>query len=203
MKSRFGESSLARKNSKHYQRSLTRNGISAEGGCARSPAALFFLAVGLCLMLGACASTAPGPETRMENEVDSRVREPAKQDSEGIQVFPLQNPAVKELLADAGTAESNGDYGKAGSLLERALRIQPRDPEILQSLAEVQLQVKDYGQALSFATRSYDLGPRVGEICSRNWHTISVCREHLGDHGGSVEAASRARACMNTKPERL
>lgn len=135
--------------------------------------------------------------------MDSRVREPAKQDSEGIQVFPLQNPAVKELLADAGTAESEGDYGQAATLLERALRIQPRDPEILQSLAEVQLQVKDYAQALSFATRSYDLGPRVGEICSRNWHTISVCRERLGDHDGSVQAAAKAKECMNTKPRSL
>jgi tetratricopeptide (TPR) repeat protein len=131
------------------------------------------------------------------------VREPAKQDSEGIQVFPLQNPAVKELLANADAAESAGDYSQAATLLERALRIQPRDPEILQSLAEVQLQVKDYEQALGFATRSYDLGPRVGEICSRNWHTISVCRKYLGDEEGSIEAASRARACMNVKPKPL
>ncbi len=131
------------------------------------------------------------------------MREPAKQDSEGIQVFPLQNPAVKELLAEAGTAESEGDFGQAASLLERALRIQPRDPEILQSIAEVQLQVKDYEQALSFATRSYDLGPRVGEICSRNWHTISVSRERLGDNDGSEAAAVKAKECMNTKPRSL
>lgn len=169
-------------------------------------ATLIFLTFTASLMLASCATTTtPWPPTSGDsgNEVDSRVREPAKQDSEGIQVFPLQNPAVKELLADAGTAESDGDYGQATTLLERALRIQPRDPEILQSLAEVQLQVQDYGQALSFATRSYDLGPRVGEICSRNWHTISVCRERLGDHGGSAEAAAKAKECMNTKPRSL
>lgn len=166
-------------------------------------AGILFLTVLVMLMLGACAGWTPGSTSSGENEVDSRVRDPARQDSEGIQVFPLQNPAVKELLADAGTAESVGDYTQAATLLERALRIQPRDPEILQSLAEVQLQIRDYSQALSFATRSYDLGPRVGEICSRNWHTISVAREHLGDHGGSVEAASRAKQCMSTKPRSL
>lgn len=170
---------------------------------ARRKTRLLALAVSLSLLVGACASTAPWTPEPAENEVDSRVREPAKQDSEGVQVFPLQNAAVKELMADAGTAESMGDYGQAATLLERALRIQPRDPEILQSLAEVQLQIRDYGQALSFATRSYDLGPRVGEICSRNWHTISVSREHLGDHSGSTEAAAKARACMNTKPRSL
>ena len=131
------------------------------------------------------------------------MREPARQDSAGVQVFPLQNPAVKELLADADAAETAGDYGQAAVLLERALRIQPRDPELLQSMAEVQLQMKDYEQALSFAVQSYDSGPRVGEICSRNWRTIGVARERLGDHAGSAEAAGRASRCMNTRPPGL
>ena len=109
----------------------------------------------------------------------------------------------KELLADAGQAETGGDYDQASVLLERALRIQPRDPEILQHMAEVQLRKKDYEQALTFAVRSYDIGPRVGEICSRNWRTISVARGHLGDNGGSEQAEQRASACMSTKPESL
>jgi tetratricopeptide (TPR) repeat protein len=161
-------------------------------------------AVALAVLISACASTAPGPAApRQDREVESRVREPAKEDSKGVQVFPLQNPAVKELLADAGSAESEGDYGQAATLLERALRIQPRDPETLQSLAEVQLQMEDYEQALNFAMRSYEIGPRVGEICSRNWRTIGVSREHLGDHAGSVEAEKKAAVCMNTKPKSL
>jgi tetratricopeptide (TPR) repeat protein len=155
----------------------------------------------LFLFLSACAGRGPAPVE--DREVESRVREPAKQDSAGVQVFPLQNPAVKELIADASAAESAGDYSQAATLLERALRIQPRDPEILQNLAEVQLRVNDYDQALNFAIRSYDIGPRVGEICSRNWRTISVAREHLGDHNGSVQAEKKAAECMNTKPESL
>jgi tetratricopeptide (TPR) repeat protein len=86
-------------------------------------------------------------------------------------------------------------------LLERALRIQPRNPEVLQRMAEVQLSTGDYEQALNFAVRSYDVGPRVGEICSRNWRTIGVSRENLGDSKGSREALQRARSCMVTKPQ--
>ena len=186
MKNRFGESCLVK----------IKKIKSAGTAWALCPS----LAVVLVLLLSACASTTPAPSSQQEREVDARVREPAKEDSEGVQVFPLQNPAVKELLADAGAAESSGDYGQAATLLERALRIQPRDPEILQSLAEVQLQLQDYEQALNFATRSYDIGPRVGEICSRNWRTIGVSREHLGDNPGSVQAEQKATACMNTKP---
>ena len=152
----------------------------------------------LAALVGGCASY---PSSAPDSEVDTRVREPAQQDSAGIQVFPLQNPAVKELLADAGTAEASGDYDQAAALLERALRIQPQDPEILQNMAEVQLHVEDYQQALNFASRSYDVGPRVGEICSRNWRTISVAREHLGDRDGSQQAEQRAGNCMSTKPK--
>jgi tetratricopeptide (TPR) repeat protein len=151
------------------------------------------------MLLAGCASTSPAPVE--DREVDTRVREPAREDSAGVQVFPLQNPAVKELVADASAAESAGDYEQAAVLLERALGIQPRDRELLQQMAEVKLQKKDYDQALSFAVRSYDSGPRVGEICSRNWRTISVAREHLGDASGSAEARDRAENCMNTKPK--
>ena len=156
------------------------------------------------LLLSACAGwTPPAAPVEESEEVEARVREPARQDSAGVQVFPLQNPAVKELLADASSAESIGDYNRAAALLERALRIEPRDPEILQSMAEVQLQNGDFEQALNFAVRSYDTGPRVGEICSRNWRTIADARGHLGDRSGSAEAAQRASSCMSSRPERL
>ena len=150
------------------------------------------------MLLASCATQPMAPQ---EPDVDARVRQPAQQDSAGVQVFPLENPAVTELLADASAAESNGQYEQASMLLERALRIQPRNPEILQSMAELNLQMADYEQALNFASRSYDVGPRVGEICSRNWRTIAVSREYLGDHSGSGEAEGRARSCMVTKPE--
>lgn len=149
------------------------------------------------LLLSGCATA---PETWDDNTVDSRVRQPAQQDSAGTQVFPLENPAVKELQANASAAEAEGDLDQATALLERALRIQPRNPEVLQHMAEVQLQSRDWDQALNFASRSYDVGPRVGEICSRNWRTISVAREYLGDKPGSAEAEQKASACKSAKP---
>ena len=149
------------------------------------------------LLVSGCATS---PQPRDDDTVDSRVRQPARQDSAGAQVFPLENPAVRQLQDNASAAEATGDYDQATALLERALRIQPRNPEILQHMAEVQLHTRDWNQALNFASRSYDVGPRVGEICSRNWRTISVAREYLGDRPGSAEAEQKASACMSTKP---
>jgi len=156
----------------------------------------------LATFLTACAtSTTSTTAPTGDREVQERVREPARQQSAGLQVYTLQNPAVKALLADAAKAEEAGDYEAASVSLERALRIQPGNPEILQQLAEIQLHKKDYEQALNFASKSYDTGSRVGEICSRNWLTISVAREHLGDKNGSTRAKSRAKDCKRAKPQ--
>lgn len=154
-----------------------------------------------CLLLVACASSGPAPVE--EREVEQQVRLPAREDNAGVQVYPLQNPAVTELTAQADRAEAAGDLGQAAVLLERALRIQPRDPQLLQHMAEVQLQRQDYQQALSFAIRSHDSGPRVGELCARNWRTVAVSRERLGDPAGASEARERSEQCSVTRPERL
>ena len=155
----------------------------------------------MLLLLNACSSQAPAPV--VDSEIDARVRDPASQDSEGVQVYSLQNPAVKQLTAQAEAAERAGDFDQASGYLERALRIEPRDPQLLQHMAEINLQKEDYQQALNFAVRSYDSGPRVGEICSRNWRTISVAREHLKDLNGANDAEKRAGQCMNTRPKGL
>jgi len=155
----------------------------------------------IMLVLVACSSQRPTPVA--DREVTKRVRVPASQESEGVQVYSLQNPAVRQLMVQAETAESAGNLNLATGYLERALRIQPQDPQLLQHMAELKLQIKDYQQALNFAVRSYDTGPRVGEICSRNWRTISVAREHLRDVNGANEAEARATQCMNTRPKGL
>ena len=156
----------------------------------------------LCpLMFSACSSQSPAPE--QEPEINTRVRAPASEDSAGVQVYSLQNPAVKQLTAQAEGAERAGNLDQATGYLERALRIEPQDPQLLQHMAEIKLQKQDYQQALNFAVRSYDSGPRVGEICSRNWRTISVAKEHLNDANGAREAEARVGQCMNTRPKGL
>jgi len=153
------------------------------------------------LVLVACSNQT---HVRVEDrEVTTRVRAPASEESAGVQVYSLQNPAVRQLTAQAEGAERAGDLDLATGYLERALRIQPQDPQLLQHMAELKLQIEDYQQALNFAFRSYDTGPRVGEICSRNWRTISVAREHLRDASGANEAEARATQCMNTRPKRF
>lgn len=153
------------------------------------------------VLLSACASKPPAPI--QERELEERVRTPAREESSGVQVYPLKNPAVAELTAQASEAEADGNLNQAAILLERAMRIQPRDPELLQQMAEVQLQRGEYSQAVSFATRSHDTGPRVGELCARNWRTMSVAFERLGEVSEARSAKERSQQCMVTRPTGL
>lgn len=162
----------------------------------------------LVALLAACTTTAP-PAPVEEREVPRTDPPPVTQappppaPDAGVQVYPLQNPAVAQLTQEARAAEQAGRLDEAAVLLERALRIQPRDPEVLQRMAEVQLQKRDWDQALSFAVRSYDTGPRVGELCVRNWRTIGEARGQLGDASGAADAERRAAQCPATRPQGL
>ena len=64
------------------------------------------------LGLAGCMSGRPAPVE--EREIDARVRTPARQDSAGVQVFPLQNPAVVQLTEEAQRAEHAGDLDQGG-----------------------------------------------------------------------------------------
>lgn len=155
----------------------------------------------MAALLTACASQEPAPVTDRGIDVDEVVRAPAEQDGTGLQVYPLQNAGVQDLAAQARQAEQAGEYERAAAILERALRLKPKDPELLQHMAEVQLQQKHYEQALNFASRSYDVGPRVGALCSRNWRAIAAARAQLNDRTGAREAELRSQECAREKPE--
>lgn len=165
------------------------------------PILRFSLAVGLIALISACATQAPAPTEN--RSLAEQVRAPAAEERSGLQVYPLRNPAVTELTEAALAAEQAGDLDQATLLLERALRIQPRDPELLQHMAEIRLERGEWEQAESFAGRSFDVGPRVGEICQRNWRTMALARERLSRYDEAADARERLQACQIEPPTRL
>jgi len=159
-------------------------------------------AIATALLLVACAVPTP-PPAGTQPVLDDPVRAPAEGERAGLQVYPLRNPAVTELTDAARAAEARGDIAHAAGLLERALRIQPRDPELLQHLAEVHLLRQDWTQAESFADRSFELGPRVGELCQRNWRTIALARERQNRTDQAAAARQRVADCRIVPPQRF
>lgn len=171
-----------------------------------SALSLRFGVFSLSLFLIACQSSPAqgvGSTSVSPLNVQTDVREPSVSNGAGLQVKPLQNPGQRNLLQQARTEEAAGNVGKAEELLMQALKIQPRDPEILQELAEIKLQQQQFEQANAFAQRSYVVGPQLGEICSRNWLTIAAVRRHYQNHEGAFSATRYAEECAAKPPERF
>jgi Tfp pilus assembly protein PilF len=156
----------------------------------------------ILLLLAACAAAPPAPDER--RTVEDRVRAPAiENDDTALQVYTLRNPAVESLERQAQAAETDGDLTRAEQYLERALRIDGRDPAALQLMAEIQLQQGRIAQAGGFAQRSWDAGPQVGELCQRTLRTLIVVHERQSEWDLAQRARDRLPSCRVAPPERF
>lgn len=158
------------------------------------------LAAGL---LAACAAAPPVPKPGEDRVVEERVRAPSEGSETELQVFRVRNPAVEALGREALTAEHAGDLARSEMLLERALRIDGRDPFILQQMAELQLTQGRLQSARAFAQQAWELGPQVGEICQRTLRTLVVIAEREQRWDDAYQLGSRIGECRVAPPARF
>jgi len=154
----------------------------------------------LALSLAACAGGEPRPEAPVPTPAPTRdwvaeIRAQAASLDNAVVVEPLSDPAVADLKRLAQSAEAAGDFSMARTGYERALALRPEDPVAWQALAELSLRAGQWKAAASEAQRSYDLGPRSGPLCLRNWLTIRAARIEIGDTFNLPSAEAQAAAC--------
>ena len=94
-------------------------------------------------ILGGCASVQP-PAPVSESAPPPVPAPPAH----------VETAAVASLMNGARADASAGRLLNAAASLERALRLEPRNPRLWQELARVRLMQGDYAQAESVAARS-------------------------------------------------
>lgn len=158
----------------------------------------------IALSLAACSAWTPPVSGPGDEEVlEERVRAPSAGSGEELQVFGVRNAAVVALGREAAQVEQAGDLERAGMLLERALRIDGRDPAVLQQMAELQLARGRLDQAASYAQKSFELGPQVGEICQRSLRTLIVVHERAAAWEEARRARERLAGCRVAPPERF
>ena len=104
-----------------------------------------------------------------------------------------RNAAVVALLESAREAEEVRQYGRAAAALERALKVEPRNPRLWHRLAAVRYWQGRHAEAEALALRSMSLEPADRELDSRNWRVIAAARHGQGDEEGAREALRRAR----------
>lgn len=105
---------------------------------------------------------------------------------------PSSNTAVLSLLAQAHAQTAAGQLESAGTSLERALRIEPRNPVLWQELAQVRFDQGKYQQAENLAAKSNALAGEKQYLRAENWHIIGQARSQRGDHQGAQAAFEQA-----------
>jgi predicted Zn-dependent protease len=105
-----------------------------------------------------------------------------------------QPPAVIALLDRAEHQANAGDLDAAAVTLERALRIDSRNPVLWHHLASIRLAEGEPAQAEQLAAKSNSLAPGNPALQIRNWQLIADARRSRGDTTGARAAEQRARA---------
>ena len=103
------------------------------------------------------------------------------------------NSAVLELVQVARADVDVGRMPNAVAALERALRIEPKNPRLWQELARVRLKEGDYAQAENLAARSNSWAGSDNNLRVENWHLIAEARTARGDDAGAKAALERAK----------
>jgi hypothetical protein len=168
----------------------------------------------LLLALAAGCTTAPSPDRGpapspfpSQTPAPSPAPSPFPSQTPAPSPFPSQPPAPEpsakpqqsETIAVAGLMQSAradaaaGRLANAAASIERALRIEPRNPRLWQELARVRMQQKEYVQAESMAARSSSWAASDNTLRADNWRLIAQAREARGDSAGARAALDSAR----------
>jgi len=118
----------------------------------------------LLILISGCASVeTPAPVS--ETEAPPPATQP-----------PSENIAVAGLMDTARADVAANRLGSAAASLERALRIEPRNPRLWHELAKVRLKQGDYAQAESTAQRSNAWAGSDADLRAANQRIIEDAR---------------------------
>ena len=125
------------------------------------------------LLVAACTSAPPAPEPQPSPAPVEQAPPPSLPE---VQPQPRENTAIAGLMESARADAAAGRLPNAAASLERALRIEPRNPRLWQELARVRLQQGDFAQAESMAARSNTWAGGDSALRAENQRIIEQAR---------------------------
>lgn len=135
----------------------------------------------------ACTTTRP-PALEVPSEPADKVIYPS----------PQTSPAVVDLLNQARAATQAGKLQRAEVLLERTVRIEPRNPTLWNYLAKLRLHQGRLQEAMGLAAKSNALSSSHNDkLKADNWRIIAHARYQQGDLAGAKQAQMKADALLN------
>ncbi len=103
-----------------------------------------------------------------------------------------ENTAVVALVNTAHANLASGRLDTAEAALERALRIEPRNPALWHELAKLRLNQGQYQQAETFAKKSNAWAGGNRRLRAANWRVIGEARASLGERDVAQAAFDKA-----------
>lgn len=102
------------------------------------------------------------------------------------------SPAVTALVTAANQSTKSGDVESAAAAIERAIRIEPRNGELLYKLAVLRLKQSKPILAEELAKKSALLAGKDNVLKKNSWLLIAHAKEMQGDSAGAAEAQTKA-----------
>ena len=131
--------------------------------------------------LSACATNPYEPEV---TEAGTQAPIEREQD-ESAEAEPSQPPAAERatatLLASAKQASVSGRHGEAINYLERAVRMQPRDPKLWTNLAAAYLANEELVNATRHVRKAIALAESDDVAAQQAWLTLADIKEAQGE----------------------
>jgi len=137
------------------------------------------------VLIAACSTTVKLPA----DDTDSII--PA---DEQIRPDATTSAAIKRLIENARQASKQGQMSRAESFLERAIRIEPKNPFLWHYLAKLHLYQGHYQRAEGLASKSTSLmqNSQRSRLHADNWRIIAHARQYQGDTVGAQRAQDEA-----------
>jgi tetratricopeptide (TPR) repeat protein len=105
---------------------------------------------------------------------------------------PAVSPAAEPLLADARLALARQDLNRAEASLERAIRIENRNPLLWHTLAQTKYRQGDYPQTIQLCLRSNSLLPKGASLIRENLLLMAEAYHRLGQEERARQMSQQA-----------
>lgn len=138
------------------------------------------------LLLASCAS-----QTKQGLEL------PGEDPDKTISPDRHTSSAVITLLDKARDATRAGDYQRAEVLLERTVRIEPRNASLWHYMAKLRLHQGRYQEAIGLASKSNNLTRNNKALLADNWRIVAHAKYQIGDQLGAQKAQDKANEILN------
>ncbi len=146
----------------------------------------------------------PSSQESAARSIDETLTHPIKPAPDFKAINPIQtpspqqiqsatmSPAVVALLSESERSSKAGHLDSAVVTLERALRIDPRNPMLTYKLAEIRIKQEKPRLAEDLAKKAALLAGRQNDIKRLSWMLISRARTMQGNLLGAREAKVKA-----------